>query len=169
VKEHVDSTMSNSSDLARQPLMTAADRLYQSQLKGVNACRTQFAAQLKAKIADGAALASPDAIAAAVRGVFKDVVLANVNIIVSDAWTELGKAMVLSGVQQAQDKFFADIWPAIEKALDELQSMIPEALASLGLQIVPLARTVAGILITKGTTFAVTKVILALEKQLFAQ
>jgi len=53
--------------------------------------------------------------------------------------------------------------------LAELQSAIPDVLSSMGLQIVPLARTVAGILIAKGTTFAVTKVILAIENKIFAQ
>jgi len=53
--------------------------------------------------------------------------------------------------------------------LTKLEELIPEPLKNAGLKIVPLARTIIVMLITKGVTFALTKLTMACEKGLFSQ
>jgi len=67
------------------------------------------------------------------------------------------------------DIFNKDVWPVIVKPLNELQNMIPDALSKAGLNIPPIALQICTLLITKGVTSVLTKLMISFEKTLFTQ
>jgi len=65
--------------------------------------------------------------------------------------------------------FNDQVWPAIKEGLDALQALIPDELASMGLQLVPLVKSVINFIINKAVTWAMKKVFLKMEELLFTQ
>jgi len=156
------------SDEAMEPLQEMADELYRQQMKALNSLRTQFLLGLKTKL-DGDALKSDEAIQAVIRTSFRDIVFSIIHILVVNSWKGIAENLTKSAIIQVQQKFEADVWPAIASGLEAIQSLIPGPVADMGLKIEPLALGVANILLEKGVNWALTKLIIKLELVLFEQ
>jgi molybdopterin converting factor small subunit len=163
LKDAINSDMSGVCEDGVKPMQDYADNLFQIQMRVVNAVRVVFTDKLKAAISGGG-----DG-SAAVRAAFRDAAFDHIGLLVSESWIQFTAAILASTLAQVLDKFDRDIWPSIEEPLKLLEEMIPEALKSAGLKIVPLARTIIVMLITKGVTWALTKLTMACEKGLFSQ
>jgi hypothetical protein len=163
LKSAINSDMSGVCDDGVQPMQDYADNLFQIQMRVVNAVRVVFTQKLVATVSSGG-----DG-SAAVRSAFRDAAFEHIGLLVSESWVQFTSAIMASTLAQVLYKFDNDIWPSIEAPLLLLEEMIPEALKSAGLKIVPLARTIIVMLITKGVTWALTKLTMACEKGLFSQ
>jgi len=168
LKDKVKSEFSSLSEEALEPLLEIADQLYVQQMKALNSLRTQFLLGLKTKL-DGDALKSDETIAAVIRTGFRDIVFSIIHILVVDSWKGLSANLIKSAIVQVKEKFEADVWPTIASGLEAIQSLIPEEVSNMGLQIEPLAKSVAFILLEKGVNWALTKLIIKLELVLFEQ
>jgi len=168
LKDSVKAEFGHLSQPAILPLLQIADQLYAEQMKALNSLRTQFAVGLKTKL-EGDALKSDESISAIVRGSFRDIVFSIVHILVVDSWKGISSNLIASAIVQVKEKFTADVWPTIASGLDAIQALIPAPVADMGLQIEPLAQSVAFILLEKGVNWALTKFIIKLELVLFEQ
>jgi len=164
-----DNVVSGLSDDAMEPLTDIADELYAEQMKALNSLRTQFLLGLKSKFENGDVLKSDETITAAIRSGFRDIVFSIIHILVVDSWKGIAGNLIKSAIVQVKEKFEADVWPTIASGLEAIQSLIPEPVANMGLQIEPLAKSVAFILLEKGVNWALTKLIIKLELVLFEQ
>jgi len=168
LKDQINSEFRDLSDGARKPLTDIADSMYQEQMKALNSLRTQFLLGLKSKL-DENALKSESTSMDIVRASFRDLVFSIIHILVVDSWKGVGENLILSAIVQVQNKFEADIWPAIASGLEEVQKFIPKEVEDLGLKIEPLAKSVAFMLLEKGVRWALTKLVIKLELVLFEQ
>jgi len=168
LKANLRSEFSHLSAEAILPLTQVADSLYAEQMKALNSLRSQFLLGLKTKL-DGDTLKSDESIQAAIRSGFRDVVFSIIHILVVDSWKALSANLIVSAIQQVQEKFEADVWPTIASGLEAIQALIPEQVQSMGLKIEPLALNIAQLLLQKGVDYALTKLIIKLELVLFEQ
>jgi len=160
--------VSGLSDDALEPLTDIADSLYAEQMKALNSLRTQFLLGLKSKN-DSGDLKTDEAITAAIRSGFREIVFSIIHILVVDSWKGIAENLIQSAIVQVNEKFEADVWPTIASGLEAIQSLIPEPVANMGLQIEPLAKSVAEFLLQKGVNWALTKLVIKLELVLFEQ
>jgi len=79
-----------------------------------------------------------------------------------DALTEAAKAYVC-------DRFTNEVWPSIASGLDDLLSLLPDEIKSIGADVAGMVLKIATLLINKGVVWAMTKVGLRLEKAIFEQ
>jgi len=168
LKAHIDSEFREVSDEAREPLTDIADELYNQQMKALNSLRTQFLLGLKTKL-DENTLKSEEQTLDVIRVSFRELVFSIIHILVVDSWKGISDGLIASAIIQVKTKFEADVWPTIASGLEEVQKFIPKEVEDLGLKIEPLAKSVAMILLEKGTRWALTKLIIKLELVLFEQ
>jgi hypothetical protein len=163
LKDAINSDMSGVCEDGVKPMQDYADNLFQIQMRVLNAVRVVFTNKLVTAVNAG-----QDG-SAAVRQAFRDAAFDHIGLLVSESWVQFTSAIMASTLAQVLDKFDRDIWPSIEQPLLLLEELIPDPLKQAGLKIVPLARTIIVMLITKGVTWALTKLTLACEKGLFTQ
>jgi hypothetical protein len=168
LKAHIKSEFPDVCDEALEPLTSCADELYSQQMIALNSMRVEFIKTIKAKLT-GDALKSFDSAHEIVRTAFRDLVFAQIHSLALDGWKKVSCNLIKSAIIQVQKKFEETVWPTIASALEAIQSMIPEQLASIGLKIEPMARAVANIILEKGTNWALNKLIIKLELVLFEQ
>jgi len=168
LKSHISSEFPDVHEDAIKPLTDVADELYTQQMKALNMLRTQFIKTCRVKLA-GDGLKSVESANDITRAAFRDTVFSIIHILASDSWKKIASNLIKSAVIQVQKKFEETVWPAIASALEAIQSLIPDQLASLGLQIEPLAHTVADIILEKATTWALNSLVIKLELVLFEQ
>jgi len=168
LKEHIQSEFRALPDEAVSPLCDIADELYNQQMKALNSLRSQFCVGLKTKL-DAETLKSDEAISAAIRVSFRELTFSIIHILVVDSWKGVGDNLIASAIVQVQHKFEEMVWPTIAAGLEAIQSLIPKEIEDMGLKIEPLAKSVAFILLEKGTRWALNKLIIQLELVLFEQ
>lgn len=167
LKENIKSEFSGISEDSMKPLMDVCDRLYTKQVKCFDAIRTRFVTQLKAKI--GANLGSDDAVAGCIRTTYRDATMEVINIIVAESWTDVSGGIMGVAAAMVLDKFKEVVWDKVKSVLEPIQSLIPDQLAKLGLEIEPMAWSIVEIIITKASNFAVAKLVIKLEEILYNQ
>lgn len=167
VKGEIANTMSGVCDDGVQPLKDVADDLYALQMKAINSLRVQLINQLKAKLP--AMSSSDEQVKECVRSTWRELSFQVTHVMVKEAWIKLAGAFTQSCIAQVKDKFNKDIWPTIKSALDALQSMLPSEVSDMGLDIAGLALKVVSILLEKGVTFGMTKLLLKVEVVVFSQ
>jgi hypothetical protein len=165
----IKSDLSGVCDEAVDPLLDLVDYLFIVQMRVLNAVRVVFTENLKAKIDTDNILASDESVVAAVRSVFAASVFEHIDLLTRESWTATAAALIASALGQVLDIFNKKVWPVVVKPLEALQNMVPEALSKAGLNIPPIALQICTMLITKGVTGVLTKLILAFEKALFVQ
>jgi hypothetical protein len=168
LKAHIASEFSSVPEDAIKPLTDCADELYTQQMKALNMLRNQFIKTCRAKLT-GDALKSQDSINEVIRPAFRDTVFSIIHILAIDSWKKVAANLIKSAIIQVQKKFEETVWKPIAEGLSAIQSLIPEQLASIGLQIEPMAKAVANIILEKGTKWALNKLIIKLELALFEQ
>jgi len=166
VKSQITSEFNGWTDDSVTPLTDAADAMYAEQMKAINSIRVKLVLKLRTLTN---LIGKDNEMAEAVRNAFREFVFNSVNVLVQDSWTAVGNAIVLSGIAQVKAKFAETVWPSIQSGLDELQSHIPEHLSKMGMKLAPIVQKVVNILLEKGTTFVITKLIIKLEELLFNQ
>jgi hypothetical protein len=167
--KEIKSDLSGVCDEAVDPLLELVDNLFIVQMRVLNAVRVVFTENLKSKIDTDNILASDDSVKTAVHTVFASAVFDHIDLLTRESWTTTADALIASALAQVLEIFNKDVWPVIVKPLELLQNMVPEALAKAGLNIPPIALQICTMLITKGVTAVLTKLIIAFEKALFTQ
>jgi len=168
LKAHIKSEFPDVPDEALEPLTSCADELYSQQMIALNSLRVDFIKTIKAKLT-GDALKSADSVRDIIRATFRELVFAQIHTLALDGWKKVACNLIQSAIIQVQKKFEETVWPTIASALEAIQSLIPEQLASIGLKIEPMAHAVADIILEKGTTWALNKLVIKLELVLFEQ
>jgi hypothetical protein len=167
IKGQIDSTLGGTCEEGKKPLTDVADALYTLQMKALNSLRVQLINQLKARLPSMSG--SDDQIKECVRTTWRELTFNIIHIVVKESWVQLSEAFTVSCIEQVKDKFNRDFWPPIQQGLAELASLLPSAVADLGLKIDQLAFKVATIVIEKGVRIAMTKLLLRVETALFTQ
>jgi len=168
LKAHIKSEFPDVPEEAIEPLTSCADELYSQQMIALNSLRVEFIKTCKAKLT-GDVLKSIDSVNEVLRTTFRDLVFSQIHSLALDGWKKVACNLIKSAIIQVQKKFEETIWPTIASALEAIQSLIPEQLASIGLKIEPMARAVANIILEKGTNWALNKLVIKLELVLFEQ
>jgi len=150
---------------AMEALSDVTTHMFTIQIRALNALRADFTNKLKAKLAEGNL--SEDAVRAAVRMLWRDVLFGLIQVIVSEGWEKTAEGLIGCATQATLGMFFDKVWPEITAPLQALQNMIPPPLAQL--DIVSVAQTVVEKIITKGCSIAFEKIFFKLEKALFIQ
>jgi hypothetical protein len=171
IKEAVSADLSSDCpESGRLPLREVADHLFNEQMKALNSLRTSFVNKIKEKLAgDSSILSSDDSIKETIRYTWREITFYIIHVLMPDSWVQVASAIRLSAIEQVKFKFDESVWPSIVPALEPIQSLIPEPIANMGLKVVPLAHSVAQILLTKGVDWALSTLIIKLEVVLFDQ
>jgi len=168
LKDHIQSEFRNLPDEAVSPLTDIADKLYDRQMSALNSLRTQLILGLKTKL-DAETLKSEDNISNVIRTSFRELTFSIIHIITVESWKGIAENIITSAIVQAKNKFDSDVWPTIASGLEEIQKLLPDEITSMGLQIEPLAKAVAMLILEKGVKWALTKFVIKLELALFEQ
>jgi len=168
LKAHITSEFSSVPEDAIKPLTDCADDLYSQQMKALNMLRNQFIKTCRAKLT-GDALKTQDSINEVIRPAFRDTVFSIIHVLAIDSWKKVAANLIKSAIIQVQKKFEETVWKTVAEGLEVIQSLIPDQLASVGLKIEPMARSIANIILEKGTNWALNKLIIKLELVLFEQ
>lgn len=167
VKGEISNTLSGVCATGQQPMLDVADNLYSLQMKAINSLRVQLINQLKAKLPSMSS--SDEHLKECVRSTWRELTFQVTHVMVKEAWVSLSGAFTASCLAQVLDKFNTEIWPTISAALQDLQAMLPAQLADMGLNIPSLGNKVVTILLEKGVTYAMTKLLIKVEHVLFTQ
>jgi len=163
LKDKVSSKLSDFPPDAVDVVTGLLDHIFEVQVRAFNSIRIQYVRNLKASLGD--AKNKTEASRAALRtAIFSTIDLLGAHHFVKayEALNEASKITILDWV-------YKNIWPPIKSGLEAIQSLIPSAVADLGLQIEPMAWKLVSILITKAIDWALKKVFLAIEKVVFTQ
>jgi len=110
-----------------------------------------------------------DGVKAATRTALRDAIFEVVNILAKEHWTRAHEALTLAAQAYVTDRFINEVWPSIKSGLDDLLSLLPEEVASIGLDIAGMVLKIALIMIEKGVVWAMAKIGLRMEKAIFEQ
>jgi len=162
----VESVFSGQPESVTTPLTDLLSGIFEVQVRGFNAIRVLFTRKLKEALADAK---DHDGVKAATRTSLRDAVFEVVNILAKEHWTRAHEALTEAAKAYVTDRFINEVWPAIKSGLDELLSLLPEEIASIGCDIGGMVLKIALLMIEKGVTWAMTKVGLRMEKAIFEQ
>jgi hypothetical protein len=162
----VESVFSGQPESVTAPLTDLLSGIFEVQVRGFNAIRVLFTRKLKETLADAK---DHDGVKAATRLALRDSIFEVINILAKEHWTRLHEALTEAAKAYVTDRFINEVWPSIKSALDELLSLLPEEIASIGVDIAGMVLKIALIMIEKGVAWAMTKIGLRMEKAIFEQ
>jgi hypothetical protein len=162
----VESVFSSQPEEVTTPLVELLGAIFEVQVRGFNAIRVSFTRKLKDLLADAK---DHDGVKVACRTALRDSIFENVNILAKEHWTRLHDALTEAAKAYVKDRFVNEIWPSIKSGLDDLLSLLPEEIASIGVDIAGMVLKIAIIMIEKGVVWAMTKIGLRMEKAIFEQ
>lgn len=152
---------------AKLALAEVSTHMFQIQMRALNHLRADFTNKLKAKFADPANAASEDAVRAAVRGLWRDIIFDLISVIVTEGWVKTAEGLIDVAVANTLAYFFEKVWPIVVEPLKALAGLMPGPLQKL--DVVALAETVVEKIITKGVVYCFTKIFFKLESAIFKQ
>jgi len=166
LEEKIKSVMSGQPEEASAPLLELLNHIFEVQLRAFNGLRVAYIAKLRelaaeAKDADGLVQAS--------RTALKTVIDPVLNLLAYHHWVKAHDAFFESAKVIIFNLFDNEVWPAVKTGLDAIQSLIPEDLGKMGLQIEPMARAIVHLMLNKLLVWAFKKVFCLFEKALFSQ
>lgn len=162
----VESVFSGQPETVTGPLTDLLSGIFEVQVRGFNAIRVLFTRKLKDALADAK---DHDGVKVAVRTSIRDSIFEVINILAKEHWTRLHEALTEAAKAYVTDRFINEVWPSIKSALDDLLSLLPEEIASIGVDIAGMVLKIALIMIEKGVAWAMTKIGLRMEKAIFEQ
>jgi len=110
-----------------------------------------------------------DALKAASRKALREAIFETINLLAKEHWTRLVDALTEAAKAYVTDRFVNEIWPSIKSGLDELTSLLPEEVSSLGVDIAGIVLKISLIMINKGVEWAMGKIALRMETAIFEQ
>jgi len=162
----IESVFSSQPEAVTAPLYDLLSHIFEVQVRGFNSIRVSFTQKLTASLAD---VKDHDGVKAAARTALRDAIFENVNILAEEHWVKTHEALTEAAKAYVAYMFTVEVWPSIKSGLDELLSLLPDELKSLGLDIGGMVLKIALILINKGVDWAMGKIGLRLEKAIFEQ
>jgi hypothetical protein len=162
----VESVFSGQPETVTAPLTDLLSGIFEVQVRGFNAMRVLFTRKLKEALADAK---DHDGVKAATSAALREAIFEVVNILAKEHWTRLHEALTEAAKAYVTDRFVNEVWPSIKSGLDSLLSLLPEEIASIGVDIAGMVLKVALIIIEKGVVWAMTKVGLRMEQAIFEQ
>jgi len=162
----VESVFASQPETVTAPLVELLSGIFEVQVRGFNSIRVSYTRKLKELLADAK---GHDAIKEASRKALRESIFENVNILAKEHWTRTHEALTEAAKAYVTDRFTNEVWPSIASGLDDLLSLLPEEIKSMGADVAGMVLKIALILINKGVVWAMTKVGLRLEKAIFEQ
>lgn len=162
----INSCWSGLPEAVTGPWVDLLSHIFELQVKAFNSIRILFVRKLKETLSG---CGDADAVTAATRTALRDAIFETITPMIAEQWTCVFETLLTSVKAYLTYRFDQDLWPELKSGLDEIQSLIPEELQTMGVQIVPIAHKLAIVLINVGAKWGVTKVGLLLEKHLFGQ
>jgi hypothetical protein len=162
----VESVFSSQPEAVTTPLLDLLSHIFEVQVRGFNAIRVSFTTKLKESLDDAK---DHEGVQAAVRKALRDAIFENVNIMAEEHWIKTHQALTAAAKAYVIHMFTVEVWPSIKSGLDELLSLLPEELKSLGIDIAGMVLKIALILVNKGVDWAMNKIGIRLEKAIFEQ
>jgi len=162
----VESIFSSQPESVTTPLTDLLSGIFEVQVRGFNSIRVGFCRKLKGLLADAK---DHDAVKAATRTALRDAIFENVNILAKEHWTRTHDALTEAAKAYVTDRFTNEVWPSIASGLDELTSLLPDEISSIGADIAGMVLKIATIMINKGVVWAMAKIGLRMEKAIFEQ
>jgi len=164
LEEKIKSSLSGLPDEAVAPLLDLLNHLFEVQLRAFNGIRVAYVRNLKESVAE---IKDGDSAIAASRAAFKGALFPVLNLLAYHHWIKAHAALLESAKITVIYFFVTEAWPPVKAALNAIP--IPDFLKDLGLEIEPLARGLAKMLINALVKFVMKKVFFLLEKALFTQ
>lgn len=166
LSENINNLFSEQSEEVTEPLIELLSHIFEVQVRGFNAIRVTYTTKLKESIGEAK---DHDALKAASSEAIRHAIFENVNILAEEFWVKTHEAIVEASKAYVRERFLKDIWPSIKSGLDDLLSLLPEELKSLGVDVAGMVLKVAIIIINKGVTWALTKIGMRMENAIFEQ
>jgi hypothetical protein len=162
----VESVFASQPESVTTPLTDLLGAIFEVQVRGFNSIRVGYTRKLAAALADAK---DHDGVKAASRTALREAIFENVNILAKEHWTRTHDALTEAAKAYVTDRFINEVWPSVKSGLDDLLSLLPEEIASIGADIAGMVLKIALILINKGVVWAMGKVGLRLERAIFEQ
>jgi len=162
----IDSTFASQPEGVTTPLYDLLAHIFEVQVRGFNSIRVSYTRKLKASLGDAK---DHDGVKAACRTALRDAIFENVNILAEEHWIKTHDALTEAAQAYVCHMFTVELWPSIKSGLDDLLSLLPDELKSLGIDIAGMVLKISLILINKGVVWAMGKIGLRLEKAIFEQ
>jgi hypothetical protein len=162
----VESTFSSQPESVTTPLLDLLAHIFEVQVRGFNSIRVSYTRKLKAGLADAK---DHDGVKAASRQALREAIFENINTLAEEHWLKTHEALTEAAKAYVTHMFTVDLWPSIKSSLDDLLSLLPEELKSIGIDIAGMVLKISLIMINKGVVWAMGKIGLRLEKAIFDQ
>jgi hypothetical protein len=162
----IESVFASQPEEVTAPLVELLSGIFEVQVRGFNSIRVSYTRKLKDLLADAK---DHDGVKAASRTALRDAIFENVNILAKEHWTRTHEALTEAAKAYVTDRYINEVWPSIKSGLDDLLSLLPEEVASIGVDIAGIVLKISIIMINKGVVWAMNKIGLRLEKAIFEQ
>jgi len=166
LEDSIGRCLETQSEEVISPILGLLDHIFEVQMRAFNGIRVQYVQNLRDSLGDAK---DADGVRAAARAAFKGAAFPVINLLGYHHWVHAHEALLESAKALILNAFNDQVWPSIKEGLDALQALIPDELASMGLQLVPLVKSVINFIINKAVTWAMKKVFLKMEELLFTQ
>jgi len=162
----VSSVFDSQPEAVTDPLYALLSGIFEVQVRGFNSIRVMFTRKLKELLADAK---DHDSVKKAARTAIRESIFVNINFLAKEHWTRTHDALTEAAKAYVCDRFTNEVWPSIASGLDDLLSLLPDEIKSIGADVAGMVLKIATLLINKGVVWAMTKVGLRLEKAIFEQ
>jgi hypothetical protein len=162
----VESVFSGQPETVTTPLTDLLSGIFEVQVRGFNMIRILYCKKLTATLSEAK---DHDGLKAASRAALRDAIFETINILAKEHWTRLVDALTEAAKAYVTDRFVNEIWPSIKSGLDELLSLLPEEVSSIGVDIAGIVLKISLIMINKGVEWAMGKIALRMEAAIFEQ
>jgi len=163
LEDKVKAKMDEQPEEAVDVIVKFLDNVFEVQIRAFNSIRIQYINNLQATLKDAK---DPKE---ASRAAFRTAIFSTVDLLGNNHWVKLTDAFTQAAIIIVTNAFRENIWPDIAAGLEEIQSMIPDEIAKMGLQIEPLAWSLVAMLLQFGVKWVVTKVFIKMEAAIFTQ
>jgi hypothetical protein len=166
LQEQIKSALGSQPEEAVTVLTDLLSHIFEVQLRAFNGIRVSFIRNLHKTLPDAKDAAS---VCAATRTAFRDAVFPVLNLLAYHHWTQAYIAFDQAAKIIVLNAFDTEVWPEIAKGLDAIQECIPKELQDMGLQLTPVVRSLATMLINAGVAFLFKLLFTKIEFAIFTQ
>jgi len=162
----IESVFSGQPDEVTQPLYDLLSGIFEVQVRGFNMIRVLYTRKLTESLTEAK---DHDGLKAASRKALREAIFETINLLAKEHWTRLVDALTAAAQAYVINQYTNEVWPTIKSGLDELVSLLPDEISSIGANIEGMVLKISLIMINKGVAWAMGKIALRMEKAVFEQ
>jgi hypothetical protein len=166
LQEDIQRVLSGQPEEAVTTLVELLGHIFEVQLRAFNGIRVEYIRNLHKTVTE---CKDADAVVTASRAAFKQAVFPVLDLLAYFHWTTAYEAFEKTAKIIVLNAFDTEVWPTIKSGCDAIQEAIPKELGDMGLQITPVVRNIANLMINAGVAILFKTVYTKIEVAVFTQ